>query len=144
MGITIDEGFTVEIGCDYADFWKYNVAVTCGCFEGGGDPDRDTRTDFVAAEDTVAPAGSNLAARPDNCPEHRGVSFTTVPCDYLLMYVYIIPHTLPAVRNIDDCRPFGLDIRVRRGNATIYDRRHSINCWAGASIELRIPELKQS
>lgn len=137
----IDEGFSVEISSGYDRLWKYNLAVTCGCFGSSGEGgSEDERLDFVAAEAFVAPVGSNLKSCPADYPADRAIRFTTVPCDYLKMYVYVIPHTLPEERDVADCKPFGLRVRVLRGKAVIHDEEHSVNCWSGASIELRLPK----
>lgn len=136
------EGFEVEITSDYGELWRYNLAVTCGCFAGSGDSEHDQRLDFIAAEDTVAPVGANLQHRPDNCPSDRTIRFSTVGCDYLLMYVYVIPHTLPAERDISECKPFELQIKVLRGGKLLHNALYDVNCWSGASIELRLPEQR--
>lgn len=140
----IKDGFSVEISSDYDQLWRYNIAVTCGCFDDHGKGGDNPRTDFVSAEDFIAPVGSNLQCRPDNYSPDRTIRFTTIACDYLLMYVYVIPHTLPAEQRIADCEPFTLRITARRGNAIIYDKLHSANCWSGASIELRLPNIPQA
>lgn len=131
----IGEGFRVAIESGSDRFWRYNVAVTCGCFDA-----HDARIDFAGVEDIVAPAGSNLAARPDGYPEHRRIEFVTPPCHHILMYVYIIPHTMPGERDIADCKPFDLRIRVSRGKVAVFDKICPVNSWAGSSIELRLPK----
>lgn len=158
--MNINEGFSVEISCGYEQFWRYNLAVTCGCFdrnrgdandnseiEGTGENgaistggDRFTRKDFISAEDFIAPAGTNMESRPDNCPKERGIRFSTIGCDCLKMYVYVIPHSLPVDRHIADYPSFDLRIRVTRGKETVCDDLHTVNAWSGASIELLLPK----
>ena len=137
-----NDGFSVEITSSYAGLWRYNLAVTCGCFDDTGNGVDNPRRDFVAAEDFVAQTGANLQQPPEGYSADRTIRFSTIACDYLLMYVYVIPHTLPVERNIADCKPFGLHICVRRGSTVVYERLHSVNCWSGTSIELRVPELQ--
>ena len=55
-----------------------------------------------------------------------------------MLYVYIIPHTLPAGNDIDSTRPFEAEIRISRGGKLLRSEKRSINQWSGASIELRI------
>ena len=136
------EGFSVEITGSDSELWRYNIAVICGCFASSGSGE-DERRDFISAEDTVAPVGSNLAQRPAGIPDTRRISFTTVPCEYLQMYVYVIPHTLPAGRDIADFPPLALQIKVSCGNAVIHSEEYHANAWSGASIELRIPKSQQ-
>ena len=129
--------FKIEISSAYERLWCYNMAVTCGCFD-----EHDNRTDFVAAEDFVAHVGSNLGAKPDGYDLPRVLAFEAAACDHLLMYIYLVPHTLPSGRDIADTEPFDLRVRIARGGGMLVDRIFKINCWSGASIELRVPRLK--
>ncbi len=123
--------YTIEIASSFADFWQYNIAVTCGCF------DADNRQiGFVPAESTIAPVGSNLDKCPAGTPSHRRLTFTAPDCDHLRMYVYIIPHTLPTEKQIADCRPFPLTVKVAYAGKPILHEKRDINRWSGASIEL--------
>ena len=130
-----NEGFKVEITSDFADFLRYNVAVTCGCFD-----ENDERISFVSAEDTIAPVGSALVAAPKGRNAKRVISFATDECHHLLMYIYLIPYTLPAGRDISDYKPFALNVRVMRGQRVVLKEQYSVNQWSGASIELKVGE----
>ena len=131
------ESFSVEISSGFDKFWCYNVAVTCGCFDANGN-----RTGFASVEDTVADVGADLKNRPADYRLPHVVSFTTEPCERLLMYIYIIPHTLPADNDISASQPFELRVKAERGKDTVFERVFSINRWSGASIELNIPETE--
>ena len=130
-----NEGFKVEITSDFADFLRYNVAVTCGCFA-----ENDERIAFVSAEDTIAPVGSALVAAPKGRDAKRVISFETDECHHLQMYIYLIPYTTPTGRDIGDYKPFALDVRVMRGRRVVLKEQYSVNQWSGASIELKIGE----
>lgn len=126
-----DATYTVEIGSGFAEFWRYNIAVTCGMF--GAD---DVQCGFVSAEDKVAPVGSNLSEAPKGTPSRRSVRFEAGDCHHLRMYVYLIPHSLPKAVKIADCKPFTLSIKVSYGDETVLHEKRSINQWSGASIEI--------
>lgn len=126
--------FSVEISSGFDKFWCYNIAVTCGCFDGDG-----KRTGFASAEDTVADVGANMQAPPAGYRTPRTVTFETEPCSRLLMYIYIIPHTLPADNDIAESKPFNLKVRVSRDGERVFERTYTINRWSGASLELSIP-----
>ena len=53
------EGFTIEISSRYEGWWRYNVALMCGCFDTAGN-----RTGFASTEAHVADVGSNLRENP--------------------------------------------------------------------------------
>lgn len=127
------KGFTLEVSSRYDGFWRYNVAFTCGCFDA-----EDNRTGFVSAESHIADAGSNLAEKPAEIPATRTVKLETPACDHLLCYLYIVPHTLPAVSEIDSARPFEVSLNIGYAGRKIRAEVHRINQWSGASVELRI------
>ena len=56
----IAKGFKIAVASTYPEYWRYNVALMCGCFDG-----EDRRTGFASAESTVAPVGANLPAPPE-------------------------------------------------------------------------------
>lgn len=129
----MDKGFKIELRCRYEAWWRYNVAMMCGCFDAD-----DRRTDFVSTASHVADVGANLPARPKEVPERSSITLEAPACDHILFYAYIIPHTLPAGNDIDATQPFDIEIRISRGGHTLRSEKRKINQWSGASIELRI------
>ena len=108
------EKFTVEIRSGFDQWWRYNAALMCGAFDASGN-----RIGFASAESRVAEMGSNLEAPP-------------------VLYIYVIPHTLPRDNEIGGHPPFPLQVRIRYGDRTVLDKEYSINQWGGASIELKV------
>lgn len=127
------KGFTLEISSPFEGFWRYNAALMCGLFDAA-----ENRTGFASAEDTVAEAGANLSEKPADYPADRKVRLVTEPCDHLRLYVYLIPHTLPADNAIGASKPFPLTLRIAYGGKHLRTERFDINQWSGASLELRI------
>ena len=128
-----EQGFKIELKSRYDEWWRYNADLMCGCF----DVD-DNRIGFASAASDVADVGANLSVRPADIPAARSVVLTTPPCHHLVLYVYIIPHTLPAGNDIDSTRPFEAEIRISRGGKLLCTEKRAINQWSGASIELKI------
>lgn len=135
--MTQEKGFNIEVSCSYPEFWRYNVALMCGCFNR-----EDERTGFASSEDTVADVGANLSIPPKNYPAHRISTLETPPCDHIVLYVYIIPHTLPAGRDVSDTQPFPIAIRILAPDGTQIRHVYQINQWSGASIELKVPSAE--
>ncbi len=129
-----EKGFRIAVASPYPEFWRYNVALMCGCFDG-----TDRRTGFASAEDTVAAVGANLTAPPEGYSSLRTVVLDTPPCDHIVLYLYIIPHTLPQGRDISETKPFPLQVRIEAPDGSETQARYEINQWSGASVELRIP-----
>ena len=55
-----------------------------------------------------------------------------------MLYIYIVPHTLPAGNDIDATRPFEIDLKIACDGRRIRSEKRRINQWSGASIELRV------
>ncbi len=129
--MTADAPFTIEVQSPYEGFWRYNVALTCGCFDAEG-----RRTGFASASSQLAAVGSNLASPPAGAAERR-IELRTEPCARFVCFLYVIPHTLPADNDISASRTFPLEVEIRRDGALLRRERFAINPWSGASVELR-------
>ncbi|MEG1611637.1 MAG: hypothetical protein RRZ83_05430 [Alistipes sp.] len=130
-----EKGYKIEVSTSYAEFWRYNVALVCGCFDAA-----DQRTAFVASDDTIAQVGSNLPAAPKDYPAQRIARIETPEADHIVLYIYIIPNTLPIARDVIDSKPFTLQLHVNLAGSEVLKTTYPINQWSGASIELRIPQ----
>ena len=126
--------FIIQIKSSYDELWRYNLSAMCGAFDSVG-----VRVDFVKAESFIAEVGANLKSAPDDYTAKREMKLQTEPCDSMVAYIYVVPHTLPRDRDVADCKPFDLSIKVQMGSETIYNVKHKINQWSGASIELKLP-----
>lgn len=127
------KGFTIEVSSRFEGFWRYNVAMTCGCFDADG-----RRTDFVAASSHVAEVGSDLPAPPDRVKAGRKTVLETPPCDHLLCYLYIVPHTLPKENAVDSAKPFEIELKICCAGRKLRTEKRLVNQWSGASIEFGI------
>lgn len=136
--MTAQQGFSIEVSSRFEGWWRYNVALMCGCFDAD-----DHRTDFATAESHVADVGSNLTAPPAGIEADRRVVLTTPPCHHALCYIYLIPHALPADNGIASARPFEIELRIGYAGKKLRTEKRLINQWSGASIEMRLdaPEV---
>lgn len=125
--------YTVEVSSPFEGWWRYNVALMAGCFDGAGN-----RTGFARSESFIAHAGANLREIPKGInPDHRATLLTEA-CDHLLLYIYIIPHTLPSDNEIGETQPFDIEVKITCGERLVSRQRIAVNQWSGASIEQRI------
>ena len=126
-------GFTIELTSRFEGWWRYNASLMCGCFDAAGN-----RIGFEAAESHVAEVGAGPERRPANLPADRKLTLQTGPCDHLLLYVYLVPHTLPQSNDIADTKPFAAELTICCDGRTLRTERLEINQWAGLSLELRV------
>ena len=123
----------IEISSRYDGWWRYNAALLCGCFDAG-----EERIGFASAESHVADVGANLTAKPADMAGDRSLRLETAACDHLLLYIYIVPHTLPAGNDIADTQPFEITLRIAYGGKVLRSEKRLINQWSGASVEMRV------
>ena len=128
-----DKIFKIKISTDYDQWWRYNVALLCGCFDQDGQ-----RVGFVTTESHIATVGDNLEAKPEDieCPSE--ISLTTPACDNIILYIYIVPHTLPLYREVSEAQPFEVTTLITYNEAIVKSEVYSINQWSGASIEVKL------
>ena len=131
------KGFTIEVTSRYDGWWRYNAALMCGCFDAD-----ERRRGFASAASEVAGVGSNVPERPAEIPAFRTARLTTGPCDHLVLYIYIVPHTLPAGNEIDANKPFGIEVRISYAGRRLRTEKRAINQWSGASVEMRVDSKK--
>ena len=131
--MTTSKGFRIEVSSRYEEWWRYNVELMCGCFDAA-----EQRTGFASAASEVADVGATLPERPPQLAPQRTAVLTTGACDHLVLYIYIIPHTLPRGNDIDATAPFEIEIRIFCDGRRILAEKRRINQWSGASIEMRV------
>lgn len=131
--MTDQKGFRIEVSSRFDEFWRYNVAMTGGLFDARGE-----RIGFASTEDTVAETGANLRRKPEGYPRDRTIVLETAPCQRLRLFVYLIPHTLPAGNTVADSRSFELQVAIRCGGRPLRTERFAVNQWSGASLELQL------
>lgn len=129
----MSDGFSIEISSDYEELWRYNIALTGEVVDSEGQ-----RTDYVKHASEAAPVGSSLEAAPEGYAKQRDIRIATAAGTALTLYIYVIPHTLPRQRVVDEARPFTLHVRIAHGAEMLYDRRLSINQWSGDNIEIKL------
>ncbi|MEG1760041.1 MAG: hypothetical protein RRY23_07440 [Alistipes sp.] len=134
-----EKGFTIDVSSKFEGWWRYNIALMCGCFNAVGE-----RIGFVSTEAHVADVGANLKTKPAEVAADRKASLHTPPCDNIVLYIYLIPHTLPVDRAVDECRPFDMDLRICHNGHPLRTTKYPINQWSGASFELKIEHGQQN
>ena len=127
--------FTVELRCRYKEWWRYNVEMMCAAFDAA-----DRRVGFSAARSHVADVGAELREPPAGVVVPTELHLDTEPCNHALLYLYIIPHTLPAENRIGETPPFEVTLRVGCDGRPLRTEQIRVNQWGGASIQLRLEQ----
>ncbi len=124
--------FKISVRSNFAELWRYNIVVTCGAFDAAGE-----QIEVTTSESSVASIEDAAGGAAD---VSRDVKLTTVPCESIKAYVYLMPHKLPSAKSPDDTPAFGVRVKVKADDEQIYNVVHSVNQWSGATIELKLPK----
>ena len=127
--------FKISVRSNFAELWRYNIVVTCGAFDAAGE-----QIEVTTSESSVASIVDGAGSVADVADVSRDVKLTTLPCESIKAYVYLMPHKLPSAKSPDDTPSFGVRIKVKADDEQIYNVVHSVNQWSGATIELKLPK----
>ena len=127
--------FKISVRSNFAELWRYNIVVTCGAFDAAGE-----QIEVTTSESSVASIVDGAGSAADVADVSRDVKLTTLPCESIKAYVYLMPHKLPSAKSPDDTPTFGVRVKVKADDEQIYNVVHSVNQWSGATIELKLPK----
>ena len=127
--------FKISVRSNFAELWRYNIVVTCGTFDAAGE-----QIEVTTSESSVASIVDGVGSAAEVADVSRDVKLTTVPCESIKAYVYLMPHKLPSAKSPDDTPTFGVRVKVKADDEQIYNVVHSVNQWSGATIELKLPK----
>lgn len=127
--------FKISVRSNFAELWRYNIVVTCGAFDAAGE-----QIEVTTSESSVASIVDGAGSVADVADVSRDVKLTTLPCESIKAYVYLMPHKLPSAKSPDDTPSFGVRVKVKADDEQIYNVVHSVNQWSGATIELKLPK----
>ena len=97
------------------------------------------RTNFIKYVDEIAPVGSNLSEQPLDYSRKPKLELEIDGCDSVILYIYVLPHTMPRTRDTHEAKPFELHTTLSRGGEVVYNRRHMVAQWVGDNIEIKYP-----
>ena len=127
--------FKISVRSNFVELWRYNIVVTCGAFDAAGE-----QIEVTTSESSVASIIDGAGGAADVAEVSRDVKLTTLPCESIKAYVYLMPHKLPSAKSPDDTPSFGVRVKVKADDEQIYNVVHSVNQWSGATIELKLPK----
>lgn len=126
------ESYSIIVSSNYAELWRYNIAIVAACLD-----ENHNQLEVVAERSHLADVGANVSVAEQGWMARHKLSLTTPKCDAIETLIYLIPHSLPNVREIDEQPPFDVRIAVERAGEMLHDQVHKVNQWSGASVELK-------
>lgn len=126
--------YRIELHCNHPEWWCYNVVMTARGFDSEGAP-----AGFFATSDTIAPIDGTDHPKPTDYPTTRTTRLECSPCHRLELYLYVLPHRLPAENAIDHTPSFEAELRILDGRTRLHTQKITINPWGGTTLHLQWP-----
>ena len=124
--------FTIVIDSNFAELWRYNIAVLCSVKREGRE------VEFLKHTSEIAPVGAELREIPRGYNSNRRIELKSVEADALTLYIYIMPHTLPMTTDVAEAKPFEMDITILHGAVQVCHKRAEVNQWSGENISITL------
>lgn len=123
--------FNVDLSCDYAQWWRYNVYISVVCYD-----EQSQIVDYLNYVDKIYDIENGEAERsqPANYPVPRQVGLESIPCDHISLYLYVIANTFPRSLAVRDSPPFPATLTVRCDGKAIIKRNCEVNQLGGFTI----------
>ncbi len=130
--------FLIEVSSDFQELWRYNIFATCGGFDAMGKSLYVVGEEMVSSEEIqkeIVP----LPAPPDNFdPKSMTLRLETKDATAIKIIIYVVAHTLPHDRIVEDSPPFNCLITVSRESCEIYRDIHKVNQWGGVTVNINL------
>ncbi|MCL2560761.1 MAG: hypothetical protein FWE10_00350 [Rikenellaceae bacterium] len=132
--------YTVELLCDYPEWWRYNVYIMAvGFDEEGGAATFNNLTDKVYETGGTA----RHAAPPDDYAMPRILRIETQECAFADIYIYVVANAFPATAVIGEWPPFPVELRVSTDGTAVSEHVYEVNQWGGLTVAgLRVEAKK--
>lgn len=122
--------FTIVLDSDFSELWRYNIAVMCSVRSAEGE------VEFLKHNSDIAPVGAELREVPRGYDACRRIELHSAPATALTLYIYVMPHTLPATEDVAAAPPFELELEIKHGDNQLLHRRIEVNQWSGENVEI--------
>ncbi len=125
--------YKIDVESSFESIWRYNIFLMCG-----GDDSQGEKLYVVSSQDVVADEGHEVVEPPLGCQLPRKLSLESEDAESIRVILYIVPHTLPTVRDISQTPPFEMSVTIKHCGEQIYHRVHLVDQWSGDSIEINL------
>ncbi len=129
--------YRIEFTCHYEQLWRYNMVITCGGYNALGEQLYVVGCERVTSEEFQSGATTELTP-PANFDPAEPLILECNKADNIHAIIYVIAHTLPLEREIEETPPFPFQVEIFRNNERIYSEEHFANGWGGATINIKI------
>ncbi len=125
--------YCIELSSGFEELWRYNLLVTCRGLDNDDNELYVTGDEKVTSE-TFQSDLIKLPAPPEDFkPEDLTLMLKCEDAPRIDIIAYVVAHTLPENRRVEDSPPFYLRVQVTRNEEEIYDELHEVNQWGGLS-----------
>ncbi len=124
--------YTIDLICTDPAWWRFNVEMICGALD-----DEGHQIGFVTASSRIAEVGANLKSAPPRTQVATTLRLETPMCVAAKLIVHIIPHSMPAERQVAEVNPLELHLAIYCDDQLLRNEEQLVNPWSGASMTLQ-------
>ncbi len=119
----------------FSDSWVFNIIATCEGLSADGES-----LFTLSKEDRVGEIGNVQALPPVDLAARRRLVLDFEEAHTLRTIIYAVPCQIPSGIgvSVDENPPFDMMVKIEGSAGVIYEQKHSVNRWGGASIELNL------
>lgn len=128
--------YKIEVTSHYEELWRYNIVISCGGYNAHAEQLYVTGCERITCEEfTVDP--TRRLSPPANFDPTVPLILECDEADNIHTTIYVIAHTLPEDRMVENSPPFPITIKVFRDKEQLYAQDHEVNQWGGASVNIK-------
>ncbi len=129
--------YRVEIISHYEELWRYNMIIMCGGYNTLSEQLYVVGCDRITSEEFQTGATTQLDPPPNYNPSEPLI-LECKNADSIHAIIYVIAHTLPEDRMVENSPPFALQVKIYSDEKELYVQEHQVNQWGGATINIKI------
>ncbi len=130
--------YKIEVTCHYEELWRYNMVVTCGGYDTSAEQLYVVGCERITNEEFLFDPKAKEPTPPPNYNPSEPLILECNEADSIHAIIYVIAHTLPHDRYVENSPPFAIEVKIYRNDERIYIEQHLVNQWGGATVNINI------
>ncbi|MFI3248550.1 MAG: hypothetical protein R3Y39_05410 [Rikenellaceae bacterium] len=129
--------YRIQVTTHYEQIWRYNTVISCGGYNTLQEPLYVAGCERITSEELQSGPTYELTPPPNFDPS-LPLILECDSADNIHAIIYVIAHTLPLDRSIEESPPFPIMIQIFRDDKEVYAQQHEVNQWGGATVNIKI------
>ncbi len=128
-----EKSYHVELHCDFAERWRYNIELQAASYDAKGN-----QCGYRACSSHIAEATAGLKQPPEGVEIPSCLTLATPTGASVELLIYVIPHALPEDPQIEHSPAIECRLVIYEADREVRRETIRINPWGGASERIKI------